>query len=101
MESKLGNSVYDFPEIYSGIHPQAVVLPQQFENLIIQWAVSHSETCNIHFIGAPWPRQEYHYWLYIPGDLRTATRRAGNHLIHDQGHMTASDHPRVKDKVKN
>lgn len=98
METKLEDSVYNFRGNYTGMHSQSPVLPQQCDNPIIQWAVSYSETCDIHFdIGALGPRQEYDYWLYITGDLRTATRRTGNHLIHDQGRMTASDHPNVKE----
>jgi hypothetical protein len=98
MEPKLGDSVYNFPEIHSGVHPQAVVPPQQCNNPIIRRLVDHSDACNIHFhIGAPWPRPEYPYWLHITGDLRTATWKVGNHLIHDRGHLTALDHPKVKE----
>jgi hypothetical protein len=31
------------------------------------------------------------------GDLRTATWRVGDHLIHDRGHLTALDHPKMKE----
>ena len=97
MEPKLGDSVYSFPEVHSGVHPQAIVPPQQCNNALIQRLVSHSETCNIHFhIGAPWPRPEYPYWLHITADLQTATWRVGDHVIHDRGYMTALDHPKVK-----
>ena len=97
MEPKLGDSVYDFPEIHSGVHPQAVVSPQQCDHPIIRRVVDHSDACNIHFhIGAPWPRPEYPYWLHITGDLRTATWRVGDQLIHDKGHLIALDHPKVK-----
>jgi hypothetical protein len=98
MEPKLGDQVYDFPEIHSGVHPQAIVPHQQCDNPLIQRLVSHSEACNIHFhIGAPWPKPEYPYWMHITGDLRTATWRVGEDLIHDQGRLSALDHPKVKE----
>jgi hypothetical protein len=98
MEPKLGQEAYNFPEIHSGVHPQAVVAPQQCDHPLIRRVVDHSESCNIHFhIGAPWPRPEYPYWLHITGDLRTATWRIGDHLVHDKGHLTALDHPKVKE----
>jgi hypothetical protein len=97
MELKIGDSVYNFPEIHSGVHPQAIVPPQQCDNPLIRRVVSHSEACNIHVhIGAPWPTPQYPYWLHITGDLRTATWRVGDQLIHDRGHLTALDHPKVK-----
>jgi hypothetical protein len=97
MEPKLGQDAYNFPEIHSGVHPQAVVAPQQCSHPLIRRVVDHSDACNIHFhIGAPWPRPEYPYWLHITGDLRTATWKVGDHLIHDRGHLTALDHPKVK-----
>jgi hypothetical protein len=96
MEPKLGQDAYNFPEIHSGVHPQALVSPQQCSHPLIRRVIEHSESCNIHFhIGAPWPRPEYPYWLHITGDLRTATWKVGDHLIHDRGHMTALDHPKV------
>ena len=98
MEPKLGQEAYSFPEIHSGVHPQASVAPQQCDHPLIRRVVDHSESCNIHFhIGAPWPRPEYPYWLHITGDLRTATWRIGDHLVHDKGHLTALDHPKVKE----
>ena len=98
MEPKLGQDAYNFPEIHSGVHPQAVVAPQQCSHPLIRRVVDHSDACNIHFhIGAPWPRPEYPYWLHITGDLRTATWKVGDHLIHDRGHLTALDHPKVKE----
>lgn len=98
MEPKLGASVYNFPEVHSGVHPRAEVSPQQCSHPLIRRVIDHSESCNIHFhIGAPWPKPEYPYWLHITGDLRSATWRVGDHLIHDHGHLTALDHPRVKE----
>jgi hypothetical protein len=98
MEPILGADVYNFPEIHSGVHPQAVVAPQQCNHPLVRRVVDHSDACNIHFhIGAPWPRPEYPYWLHITGDIRDATWRVGDQLIHDRGHLTALDHPKVKE----
>lgn len=98
MEPKLGQDAYNFPEIHSGVHPQAVVAPQQCDHPLVRRVVDHSDACNIHFhIGAPWPRPEYPYWLHITGDLRKATWKIGDHFVHDRGHLTALDHPKVKE----
>ena len=98
LELKLGVNTYNFPEIHSGIHPQTVVAPQQCDHPLVRRIVDHSDSCNIHFhIGAPWPKPDYPYWVHITGDLRKATWRVGNHLIHDRGRMTALDHPKVKE----
>lgn len=97
MEAKFGAEIYNFPEIHSGVHPCAMVAPQQCNNPLIQRIVDHSDACNIHFhIGAPWPKPEYPYWPHITGDLRNATWKVGEALIHERGHLTALDHPKVK-----
>ena len=102
MEPLLGNTVYNFPEIHAGVHPQPVVAPQQCNNPLIQRIVDHSASYCIHFhIGATrpaiWPRKEYPYWLHITGDIINATWKVGDQLIHDRGHLTALDHPKVKE----
>jgi hypothetical protein len=99
VETKLGDAVYNFPEIHSGVHPQAIVPPHQCDNAIIRRFIDHSEACNIHMhIGAVWPAPaDYSYWLHITADVRTATWRIGDHLVHDRGHLTALDHPKVKE----
>jgi hypothetical protein len=98
MEKKLGDSVYNFPEIHSGVHPCAVVPPQQCDHPLVRRIVDHSDACNIHVhIGAPWPRPEYPYWMHITGDVRKATWRVGDRLVHDRGHLTVLDHPKVKE----
>jgi hypothetical protein len=99
LEPKLGKGVYNFPEMHSGVHPQAIVPPQQCDHPLMRRVIDHSEACTIHFhIGAVWPAPpDYPYWLHITVDLRTATWRVGNHLIHDRGHLTALDHPKVKE----
>lgn len=102
MEPLLGETVYNFPEIHAGVHPQPFVAPQQCNNPLIQRVVDHSASYCIHFhIGttkpAVWPRKEYPYWIHMTGDLINATWKVGDQLIHDRGHMTALDHPKVKE----
>jgi hypothetical protein len=99
MEPKLGADViYKMPEIHCGVHPYPIVAPQQCNHPLIRRIADHSEACNIHIhIGAPWPRDGYPYWMHITGDLRTATWKVGDILVHDKGHMTALDLPRIKE----
>jgi hypothetical protein len=68
LEPRIGEDIYNFPEIHSGVHPQAIVAPQQCSHPLVRRIVDHSDACNIHFhIGAPWPRPEYPYWVHITG----------------------------------
>ncbi len=98
MESVLGQDAYNMGEIHCGVHPCAIVAPQQCSHPLVQRVVDHSESCCIHIhIGAPWPRKEYPYWVHITGDLRNATWKVGDTLVHDRGHMTALDSPRIKE----
>lgn len=98
MEPRIGNQAYTFAEIHSGVHPCAVVSPQQCNHPLVQRIIDHSGACCIHaHIGAPWPNEEYKYWMHITGDIRNATWKVGNQLIHDRGYLTALDHPRVKE----
>ena len=43
MEPKVGDAIYEFPEIHSGVHPQALVSPQQCDNPLIRRLVDHSD----------------------------------------------------------
>jgi hypothetical protein len=98
MEARVGDAIYEFPEIHSGVHPQALVFPQQCDNPLIRRLVDHSDACTVHVhIGAQGPVPGYPYRLHITGDLQTATWRVGDLLIHDRGHLTALDHPKVKE----
>lgn len=97
---KFGDSIYNFNEVHSGVHPCAQVSPQQCGNPLIQRIVDHSSACNIHFhIGAPWPCEEYPYWPHITADIQNATWRVGDQYIHKNGRMTALDHPKVLEVV--
>lgn len=96
MRDRLGEGVYDFTYLHSGVHPQASVAPHQCPNILYRRLIEHSHSSNIHVhIGAPPPTPTYPYWMHCTGDIRTATLRVGDTLIHDHGHLTALDHPAV------
>ena len=96
MKKSLGDGVYDFAAIHTGVHPQAIVGAHQCPSLLYRRVIDHSHACNIHFhIGAPPPTKEYPYWMHCTGDIRTATWRVGDTLLHDEGRMTVLDHPDV------
>ena len=96
MRERLGDKVYDFKYLHSGVHPQASVAPHQCPSLLYRRVIDHSHSSNIHVhIGGPPPTPTYPYWMHCTGDIRTATFRVGETLIHDCGHLTALDHPKV------
>jgi hypothetical protein len=96
MRERLGDRVYDFDHLHSGVHPQASVAPHQCPSILYRRVIEHSHSSNIHLhIGAPPPTPEYPYWMHCTGDIRTATFRVGDNLVHDRGHLTALDHPAV------
>jgi hypothetical protein len=97
MVKRVGNGVYDFEFLHTGVHPQASVGPHQCPNPLVRRVIEHSHTSNIHVhIGAPPSTYEYPYWVHITGDIRKPTFRVGDTLIHDQGHLTALDSPEVR-----
>ncbi|HVN23275.1 MAG TPA: hypothetical protein VMT71_04850 [Syntrophorhabdales bacterium] len=97
MHERLGEGVYDFNALHFGVHPQAGVSLQQCPNIIYHRLIDHSHSSNIHVhIGAPSATAAYPYWMHCTGDIRNATFRAGDVLIHDRGHLTALDHPAVR-----
>jgi len=96
MSERLGDRVYDFNHLHSGVHPQASVGPHQCPHIIYRRLIDHSHSSNIHVhIGGPPPTPSYPYWMHCTGDIRTATLRVGDTLVHDRGHLTALDHPAV------
>ena len=96
-EPEFGDAVYNFGEIHSGVHPQAIIAPQLCNNPVITRTIEHSQSNNVHcHIGAPWPTANYPYYMHITGDLRTPTWKVGGTLVHDKGHLTALDHPEVR-----
>ena len=97
MEPILGQDVYNIPAIHSGVHPCAVVGPQHCDHPLITRLVGHTEHCNIHLhLGAPQPCEAYPYWFHVTGDIRNATWKVGEHLVHDKGRLTAIDLPCIK-----
>jgi hypothetical protein len=97
MSERLGDEVYGFNTLHFGVHPQAFVSPHQCPNILHRRLIEHSHSSNIHIhIGAPKAAPSYHYWMHCTGDIRTATFRVGNTLIHDRGYLTVLDSPAVK-----
>jgi len=96
MRERLGDGVYDFNCLHFGVHPQAAVGSHQCPNILYRRLIEHSHSSNIHVhIGAPAPTATYPYWMHCTGDIRTATFRVGDALVHDRGHLTALNHPGV------
>ncbi|MHB8763823.1 MAG: hypothetical protein ACYDA8_05735, partial [Deferrisomatales bacterium] len=97
MVERVGDGVYDFKCLHFGVHPQAAVGPHQCPNPLYRRLVEHAHTSNIHVhIGAPPATERYPYWMHCTGDVRTATFRVGDTLVHDRGYLTALDHPAVR-----
>ncbi len=97
LQKRIGDSVYTFPSIHSGVHPQAYVAPHQCPSPLYRRMVEHGHSSFVHgHIGrtASIPTT-YPYWLHITADVRNATWRVGDTLVHDRGHLTALDHPEV------
>jgi hypothetical protein len=96
MRGRLGDGVYDFSCLHFGVHPQANVSIHQCPNIIYHRLIDHSHSSNIHVhIGGPPATSAYPYWMHCTGDIRSATFRVGDTLVHDRGHLTALDHPAV------
>lgn len=96
LKRRLGDGVYGFPHIHTGVHPNTKVGPQQVNNPLHRRIIEHSGSNCIHMhIGAPQPTEEYPYWLHITADVLNATWRVGNQLVHDRGHLTVLDDPAV------
>jgi hypothetical protein len=96
LEQRIDDSVYNFPSIHSGVHPQAEIGPHQCASPLYRRMIEHGHCCNIHVHIGGQPRiPKYPYWTHITGDIRSATWRVGDTLVHDRGHLTALDHPDV------
>jgi hypothetical protein len=96
MQEKVGDSIYNFSCMHSGVHPHAQVAPHQCPSMIYRRLIEHGHTSNIHaHIGSEHKNKAYPYWLHITADIRTATWRVGDMLVHDRGRLTALDHPDV------
>ena len=89
----------EFNTMHGGVHPNARVGSHQCPNINYRRLVEHGHTSNIHFhIGSEHvDKSEYPYWLHVTGDIRNATWKVGDILVHDKGRLTALDHPKVKE----
>ena len=97
MKERLGDGVYNFDTVHYGIHPQAIVAPHQCPNVLVRRLIEHSHSSNVHFhIGASPINSGYPYWMHCTADIRNATFRVGDKLIHDRGHLTVLDSPVIK-----
>jgi hypothetical protein len=89
---------YEFNTMHSGVHPNAAVTSEQCPSEVYRRMIEHAHTSNIHMhIGAEHgDKKGYPYWLHITGDIRKATWKVGDRLVHDRGRLTALDHPEVR-----
>jgi len=96
MVDRVGEGVFDFKCLHFGVHPQAFIGPHQCPNTLYRRLIEHGHTSNIHVhIGAPPATADYPYWMHCTGDIRTATFRVGDTVVHDRGYLTALDHSKV------
>jgi hypothetical protein len=96
MVDRVGEGVFDFKCLHFGVHPQAFIGPHQCPNTLYRRLIEHAHSSNIHVhIGAPPATPDYPYWMHCTGDIRTATFRVGDTIVHDRGYLTALDHPNV------
>lgn len=94
---RLGDAVYDFVAVHSGIHPNAVLEPHQCFDLARRRWVEHAHTCNIHFhIGNVRRRPNWPYMLHITADIRESTWDVGDTRYLDKGHLFVLDDPVVR-----
>jgi hypothetical protein len=97
LHERLGESTFDFDTLHFGVHPQARVAAHQCPSILYRRLIEHSHASNLHVhVGSPKATPEYPYWPHITGDLRQATFRIGDALIHDNGRLTVLDDPLVK-----
>ena len=98
LQDRTGKDAYNFDALHFGVHPNASVTAEECPNILYQRLIEHSHTSNIHVhIGVPELTKDYPYWTHITGDVREATFKVGDVLIHDKGHLTALDLPAVEE----
>ena len=97
MQARVGDGVWDFNTFHFGVHPQAVVSPEQCPNVLLRRTIEHSHSCNVHVhIGAPPSIPSYPYWMHCTGDIRRPSLKVGDTTVYDKGHLLALDDPVVK-----
>ncbi len=97
MRPRVGDGVYAFDTLHFGVHPQAAICAHQCPSTLYRRVIDHSHSSNIHaHIGAPLgTTPSYPYWMHCTGDIRSATFKVGDTLVHDRGYLTALDDPAV------
>jgi hypothetical protein len=97
MVGKLGDAMYNFSALHFGVHPQAKISESQCPNILHRRRIEHSHSSNMHVhVGVPETWDSYPYMVHITGDIRKPTFKVGDTLIHNNGYLTALDHPEVK-----
>jgi len=98
MKERVGEGVFDFNTFHFGVHPQALVAPQQCQNVLVRRLIEHSHSSNLHVhIGAPPSNAAYPYWMHCTGDIRKPTLKVGDTLVYDRGHLFALDNALVRE----
>ena len=96
LERRVGDSVYTFPSIHSGVHPQAEVGAHQCPSPMYRRLIEQGHTRCFHgHIGRIAPTPHYPYYVHITADILDATWRVGENLVLDRGRLTALGHPDV------
>lgn len=97
LAERLGATVYEFPQAHSGVHPNARLEPHQCLDERYRRLIDHQHTSNVHFhLGNARNLPGWPYMLHVTADIQGATWQVGEALVHDRGHMTVLDHPRVR-----
>jgi hypothetical protein len=97
MQERIGDGVWDFNTFHFGVHPQAIVSPEQCPNVLLRRTIEHSHSCNVHaHVGAPPSIPSYPYWMHCTGDIRRPSLRVGDTTVYEKGHLLALDNPVVK-----
>ncbi len=93
----LGEKSFDFNCFHFGVHPNAKLDFGQCPHVIYHRLIEHSHSSNIHFhIGAPPPTPQYPYWVHCTADIRNATLKIGDALIHEDGKLKVLEDPYIK-----
>ena len=97
MKERVGDGVYNMDNLHFGVHPQAFAAPHQCPNILHRRLIEHSHTSTVHIhISNALPNTSYPYWMHCTADIRTATFKVGNTLVHDRGHLMALESTGVK-----
>ena len=95
-KEQAGSDAYLFNAMHFGVHPQARVAPHQCPSALYRRLIEHSDSRNIHVhLGTIRGTKVFPYWPHITGDLRNATLKIGDFVMHDSGRLTVLDDPAV------